>query len=73
MPKLGLSASKEDRKERLKEEFGKFKRGDLHSGSKNGPVVTSRAQAQAISLSEAGESRKDTKKRYNPSRSSGRR
>ena len=32
-------------------EFGK---GELHSGSKKGPEVTSRKQAIAIALSEAG-------------------
>jgi hypothetical protein len=32
--------------------MGKFKRGELHSGSKGGPKVTSRAQAIAIMLSE---------------------
>lgn len=30
-----------------------FKKGDLHSGSKKGPVVKSRKQAVAIALSEA--------------------
>lgn len=30
-----------------------FKRGELHSGSKKGPRVTSRKQAIAIGLSEA--------------------
>lgn len=30
-----------------------FKAGELHSGSKEGPVVTDRAQAVAIGLSEA--------------------
>ena len=29
-----------------------FKAGDLHSGSKKGPVVTSRQQAIAIGISE---------------------
>ena len=29
-----------------------FKEGDLHSGSKKGPVVTSKKQAVAIALSE---------------------
>lgn len=38
--------------------MGEFKRGKLHSGSKKGPVVTSRAQAQAIAMSEAGMSKK---------------
>jgi len=35
-----------------------FKTGTLHTGSKKGPVVTSRKQAIAISLSEAGLSKK---------------
>ena len=30
-----------------------FKQGDLHSGSKKGPVVTTKPQAVAIALSEA--------------------
>lgn len=32
-----------------------FKSGELHSGSKHGPLVTSPAQAKAIALSEARE------------------
>jgi len=35
-----------------------FKRGKLHSGSKKGPKVTSRKQAVAIALSEAGKSKR---------------
>ena len=35
-----------------------FKTGSLHSGSKTGPKVTSRRQAVAIALSEAGQSKK---------------
>lgn len=37
--------------------MGKFKSGDLHSGSKSGPAVKSKKQAVAIMLSEkrAGE------------------
>jgi hypothetical protein len=42
----------------VKQEMEKFKAGELHSGSKNGPVVKSRKQAIAISLSEAGLSKK---------------
>lgn len=33
--------------------MGEFKRGQLHSGSKMGPVVRKRKQAVAIALSEA--------------------
>jgi len=35
-----------------------FSKGKLHSGSKKGPKVTSRDQAIAIALSEAGMSNK---------------
>lgn len=43
---------------RSKEEkvMHEYKEGTLHSGSKHGPVVTSRKQAIAIALSEAGKS-----------------
>lgn len=63
MPILKPSAPKKAKKKRLKEEFSKFKSGDLHSGSKTGPVVTSRPQAIAISLHEAGMSKKKAKKK----------
>jgi hypothetical protein len=59
MPKLDSSASKEEKRERVKEEMDKFSRGDLHSGSKHGPRVKSRSQAIAISLSESGQGRKN--------------
>lgn len=38
--------------------MGEFKRGELHSGSKKGPMVKSRKQAVAIGMSEAGLSKK---------------
>jgi len=38
-----------------------FKSGILHSGSKQGPVVTNPKQAQAIAMSEAGISKKKKK------------
>jgi len=34
-----------------------FKHGQLHSGSKTGPKVTSRKQAIAIAMSEAGKAK----------------
>lgn len=39
-----------------------FSQGMLHSGSKHGPLVTSRKQAVAIAMSEAGMSKKKRKK-----------
>jgi hypothetical protein len=40
-------------KKKIKKVFEEFKEGDLHSGSKKGPVVSSKKQATAIALSEA--------------------
>lgn len=62
MPILKKSAPKKAKKARLKEEFKKFGEGKLHSGSKKGPIVTNPKQAQAIALSEAGMSKKRSKR-----------
>lgn len=58
MPLKGKS-----KKEIIKTEMHKFKEGDLHSGSKKGPVVKNPKQAIAISLSEARASGKKNPKK----------
>lgn len=40
-------------KGKMQKTMDEFKHGSLHSGSKKGPKVTSRAQAIAIGLSQA--------------------
>lgn len=58
MPRLSKKASKKAKRTRMHAEMHKFKHGTLHSGSKTGPGVKSRAQAIAIGLSESGQSNK---------------
>ena len=58
MPKLKKSAPKKLKRKVMKKEMDKFVEGKLHSGSKKGPIVKSRAQAIAIGLSESGQSNK---------------
>jgi hypothetical protein len=63
MPVLKKSAPKKAKKTRMKSEMRKFKLGKLHSGSKKGLVVSNPKQALAISLNEAGLSRKKKSKK----------
>lgn len=49
-----MGKGKEKRKDKkIKKVMEEFSHGDLHSGSKKGPVVTNPKQAIAIGLSEA--------------------
>lgn len=61
MPRLKKKASKKAKKKRMQEEMHKFKHGQLRSSS--GDKVTDRKQANAIGLSESGQSRKSVKGR----------
>ena len=45
-------------KDKVAKVMREFKRGDLHSGSKDGPKVRKRSQAIAIALSEARRGKK---------------
>lgn len=70
MPIKGMSP-----KQVMHKEMHEFKHGELHSGSKSGPVVESRKQAIAIGLSEARQSHgygHDATKRRGHHRLSGR-
>jgi hypothetical protein len=50
------------KKEKVRQVMGEFKRGTLHSGSKRGPKVKSRAQAIAIAMKQSGQSRGGTRR-----------
>lgn len=50
----------------VQQEMHKFKAGALHSGSKKGPVVTNPKQAVAISLNQAGLSKKKKNPMFQP-------
>lgn len=55
MKQGGLTPSQEEKVAKVMHEF---KEGELHSGSKQGPVVTNRKQAIAIALAEANAAKK---------------
>ena len=54
---VGPTRTKAEKQRVVKTEMHKFGQGGLHSGSKSGPVVTNPKQAQAIALSESGQSK----------------
>ena len=45
------------KKDKVKKVMQEFKHGELHSGSKKGPMVKNKKQAIAIAMSEAGKSK----------------
>jgi Family of unknown function (DUF6496) len=49
--------NKARRKEKVRQVMGEFKRGQLRSGSTQGPVVKGRPQAIAIALKQSGQGR----------------
>lgn len=73
MPILSSSAPKSAKQARMKTEMDKWKRGDLHSGSKTGPVVENQKQAIAIGLHESGQSKYSKRKVRRGGRSHARR
>ncbi len=57
-------ASSPKARSKVKKVMHEYKEGELHSGSKKGPIVKSRKQAIAIALSEAGASNQSSKKTH---------
>ena len=53
----GHPRTKKGKREKMHKTMHEFKHGTLHSGSKHGPKVTSRAQAIAIGLKQSGQSK----------------
>lgn len=52
-----------NRNKKITKVMGEYEEGDLHSGSKKGPIVKSRKQALAIGYSEARKKRSKKKKK----------
>jgi hypothetical protein len=48
---------------KMRKVMGEFKRGELRSSSDKGPKVKNRKQAEAIALSESGQSREKATRR----------
>jgi hypothetical protein len=56
-------AAKKKGNAKVRTVMSEFKHGQLRSGSKRGPKVTSRQQAIAIAMSEAGKSKQKKRRR----------
>ena len=57
--------SKAGKKAKVKKTMDEWKSGQLHSGSKSGPVVKNQKQAIAIALNQSGQSNKKKRGRKN--------
>lgn len=55
--------TKKARRQAMADEMHRFKAGELHAGSPDGPVVTDRAQAIAIGLKVSGLSKRTRSKK----------
>jgi Family of unknown function (DUF6496) len=62
MPKV-KPKTKRAKRAKVKKVMDEWQAGELHSGSKEGPVVRNRKQAIAIALSESGQSRKKKRRK----------
>lgn len=56
-----MSKKKNVAKKKIKKVMREFKSGELHSGSKSGPIVTNPKQGIAIALSEARKEARSSK------------
>lgn len=54
---VGPTKTKAQKRHVAATEMKKFAQGDLHSGSKHGPIVKNPAQAKAIAMSESKQSK----------------
>lgn len=64
---VGPTRTKAEKRKVAGTEMKKFAKGELHSGSPNGPTVTNPAQARAIAMSESKQAKPKKEKGYDRS------